>query len=156
MSSEAQDLEAIQKACMISFGVALKPTDIIARDIPAGIAARATVFGVGAKGLYVYIFSQGGMVLADVKKIIRQMQCEPDMFFPPRADGTYFHRVGVAKFKTLFPGKHITSSDDTRYYETLAPYNPALVRISQVNGELRGFVTESKEWRRFKAFTFTK
>lgn len=141
---------------MVHFGVSLKPTEVIIRDVPAGIAARATVFRAGAKGLYVYIFSQGGMVLGDVKKIIRQMQCEADMFFPPRSDGTYFHRIGVAKFKALFPGKHIVSSEDTRYYETLAPYNPALVRVSQVNGEIRGFVNESREWRKAKTYHFTK
>lgn len=156
MDSDAEDLAAIQQACMLHFGASLKPTEIIVRDMPVGAAAQATVFRTGLKGLYVYIFSQGSMLLADVKKIIRQMQCEAELFLPPRGDGGYFHRIGVAKFKALFPGKHIVSSEDTRYYETLAAYNPALVRISHVKGEIRGLVNESKQWRKITAYHFTK
>lgn len=156
MNDAILDDLAIEKSCKERFGVSLDIAEVIARGVPVGVAARATVFATTTKQVYVFIVSQGGLVLDDVRKIISRMQAEADIFVPPYGEAEYFDRIGQAKFKTMFPGKPILSEDDLRYYKNLAPYNPALVRLSKIKGELRGFEAESKTWRKVKDYTYSK
>ena len=156
MNDEIYDDVAIERAIKNRFGVKLNITEVVVRDIATGYTSVATVFKTSPTALYVLIRSQSGQVLADVKKIIRNMNLEADACLPPHGDNEYFKRIGVEKFKTLFPGKHIMSDDDTRYYQTLAPYSPALVRIAKVKGDIRAFHFESKSWRKVRDYTFNK
>lgn len=156
MNDAILDDLAIEKSCKERFNVNLDIAEVIARGVPVGVAARATVFVTANKQAYTYIQSQSGMVMDDVRKIISRMQTEAELFVPPYGEPGYFERIGRAKFKVMFPGKPIVSDDDLRYYKNLAPYNPALIRLSKIKGELRGFETESKMWRKVKDYTYSK
>ena len=148
--------DATQHAIEAAFAQKLRISEVIARDLPVGFAATATVFKTSPNMLYVLVHSQSPMVLADVRKIVRSMNMDPEDYEPPHGDAEYFNRIGIARFKEMFPGKHIMSDDDTRYYRTLAPYNPALVRIARVKGDIRGFHIETKTWRKVKDYAFSK
>lgn len=156
MNDAILDDLAIEKSCKERFGVTVDVTEVIVRAVPVGVATRATVFVTANRQVYVYIASQSGMVLDDVRKIIRRMELEADIFVPPHGEAAYFDRIGRSKFKIMFPGKAIVGEDDLRYYKNLAPYNPALVRLSKIKGEIRGFEVESKSWRKVKDYTYSK
>jgi hypothetical protein len=156
MNDDMYDDLAIERACEAIFNLKLTITEVVARRISTGYTSTATVFKTAPTALYVYIEAQGALLFADVVKILRQMNVEADSYLPPHGDKEYFKRIGEQKFKAMFPGKHITSEEDTRYYQTLAPYNPALVQIAKVKGDIRSFHYESKLWRKVRGYSFNK
>lgn len=157
MNTDLYDNTAIERACESVFGVRLTVLEVVVRKLPTGFASTATVFKTAnPTALYVMINSQTSVVLADVQKMVRQMNCEAEEFLPPHGDADYFDRIATQKFKAMFPGKYITSADDLRYYRTLAPYSPALVRLSKVKGDIRAFNYESKSWRKVKDYAYSK
>lgn len=156
MDRQAYDNSSIERLVEREFGLSLRVTELVARSIATGYTSTATVFKATPTALYVLINAQGNLLLADVRKIIRHMNMEADAYMPPHGDADYFRRIGEGKFKALFPGKHIMSDEDTRYYRTLAVYNPALVRIAKVNGDIRSYHSESKSWRKVREYSYSK
>lgn len=146
----------IEHAIEAAFGMKLNINEVVARNIPTGYTATATLFKTSPNVLYAFITSQGNLLLADVRKMLRAMNVDVEAYLPPHGDKDYFRRIGEEKFKTIFPGKHIMSDDDTRYYQTLAPYNPALVKVERVKGEIRAFQFESKSWRKVCDYAYSK
>lgn len=155
MNEEVFSDLAIEKSCKEYFGVPLDIGNVLVRAVPVGVATKATLFTAANGQVYLHIMSQSALVLDDVQKIVHRMQCVADTFLPPHAEKDYFDRIGRAKFKVMFPGKHISSDEDLRYYKNLAPYSPALVRISKVKGEVRGFDREAKMWRKVKDYSYS-
>ena len=155
MTDEPYDSTTLRRAIREAFGVALEIKEIVVRKLPTGYASEATVF-LTTSGLYVFVASQGNMLQADVRKMMRVMNVDVEAFIPPHGDAEYFKRIGTQKFKEIFPGKHIMSDDDIRYYQTLAPYNPALVKVERVKGDIRGFHFESKSWRKVREYTYSR
>lgn len=147
---------AIEKSCKERFERTFDIAEVVVRGMPVGIAARATVFTTTKGQMFCYIVSQSGMVLDDVRKIVHRMQCEAEVFVPPHSEADYFDRIGRGKFKVMFPGKPILGEDDLRYYKNLAPYNPALVLLNKIKGEIRGFEVESKTWRKARDYAYSK
>lgn len=156
MTDDMYDDYAIERACRQSFGIKLDVSEVIARQIPTGFTSTATVFKTSPNMVYVFIHSQSNQLLADVRNMLRHMNIEAGDFLPPHGEKDYFKRIGEAKFKAMYPGKHIMSDEDTRYQRTLAPYNPALIRVARIRGEIRGFHFESKSWRKVKDYSFSR
>lgn len=156
MTDKMSDDTAIERTIEAHFGLKLKVSEMIARRIPTGYTSTATLFKTSPNVLYAFVQTQGGMLLADVRKIMRAMNVDVEEYVPPHGDKDYFRRIGTDKFKDIFPGKHIMSDEDIRYYQTLAPYNPALARIERVKGEIRAFHFESKSWRKVRDYSFSK
>lgn len=155
--NEAFDDKAIEQACKDQFGVSLDIGEVIARGISAGQSAFAAVFKTTSGQLFVYILSRGQQqLLADVQKMVLRMECEAETYYPPNGEKEYFDRIGREKFKALFPGKHILGEDDLRHYKGLAPYNPALVRLNKVKGEIRAYDEHLKTWRKVKDYHYSK
>lgn len=153
---EALDEHTIEEACKQQFGLSITVADIIAHDVSVGQTARATVFKTGTGQVYAFIASRGSQLFGDVQKSILRMQCEAEAYYPPHGEKEYFERIAREKFKMLFPGKHIVGDDDIRYYKGLAPYNPALVRLSKVKGEIRAYDDHLKAWRKVKDFSYSR
>lgn len=156
MSDLVPDDPTIKEICKDRFGIDLNIAETILRAVPVSASARANVFLTNNHQMYVLIASQSAIVLDDVRKIIVRMQCEAEEFLPPHCEEEYFDRIARAKYKIMFPGKRITGEDDLRYYKSLAPYNPALVRISKIKGEIRGYDAASKLWRKVKDYTYSR
>ena len=65
------------------------------------------------------------------------MGMRAELFLPPKGQPRYFEDIGKRKFREVFPGRRHVTDEDLHFYKTLAPYNPALVLISEVeNGEI--------------------
>lgn len=156
MNDALLDDLAIEKICKDSFDRTLDIAEVIVRGLPAGVATRASFFATTKGQVFLLVTSQSGLVLDDVRKIVHRMQCEAEVFVPPHGETGYFDRIGRAKFKAMFPGKPIVGEDDLRYYKNVAPYNPALVLLSRIKGEIRGFEVESRTWRKVKDFAYSK
>jgi hypothetical protein len=156
MNDEIYSDVTIERTIEASFGLKLNISEVVVREIPVGYTATATLFKTSPNMLYCFIQSQSNLVLADVRKILRNMNVDVEGYLPPHGDKEYFQRIGVEKFKTMFPGKHIMGDEDTRYYQTLAPYNPALMRVSRVKGDVRAFHIETKSWRKVKDYAFSR
>lgn len=156
MNDEIFDDIAIENSCKAYFNTNLTIASVIVRAIPTGLSSRATIFTTKQGHTYAYIVAHGNQVLDDVHKMIHRMQCQADHYIPPHGDKDYFNRIGQAKFKAMFPGKHITSDDDLRYYKNLTPYNPALVRLAKVSGEIRAYEPHSKTWHKVKDYSYSK
>jgi hypothetical protein len=156
MNDDIYDDIAIERACEAHFGLTLSISEVIVRGVSVGVAPQATLFRTGQNAHYLYITSPSMMVLGDVIQIVQRMGMSAEKYLAPHGDDEYFHRIGVTKFKQLFPGKYITGPEDTRYYESLAKYNPALVRISRVKGEILGYVIAARQWRRVRDYSYSK
>ncbi len=156
MNNEAFDIAAIEKACKDQFGLELKVGEFIASGFSVGQSAWATIFKTSSGQLFLYVLSRGAQLYADVQKMVMRMECEAETYYPPFAEKEYFERIAREKFKVLFPGKHIVGDDDLRHYKGLSPYNPALVKLSRVKGEIRGYDEHLKTWRKVKDFHYSK
>lgn len=146
----------LEKTIGREFDLQLDITDVISRDITVGITAKGTVFKTPQNTHFLHVTSQGTLNFGDVKRIVRSMGLEAEAFLPPRGDQEYFKRIGIEKFKQMFPGKYLMGDEDTRYYETLAPYNPALVRLSKIKGEILGYTIATGQWHKVKSYAYTK
>ena len=122
------------------FGMDIEAASVVLDHADVSRTAQATVLLTNKKQLLVYIEGSSPLLLADIKKIIAHMGLKAELYLPPRGWPAYFDDIGSQKFRQVFPGMKITSKDDLVYYRTLAPYNPALVLISEVkNGEIYQF-----------------
>lgn len=146
----------IENTCKERFGVGLDIVDVIVRAVPVSLSAQATLLKAKPGQVYLFIASHSHMLLDDVRKITQRMNLEADEFLPPYGEADYFERIARDKFKVMFPGKRITGEEDLRYYKNLASYNPALVRIAKVKGEVRAFDPNTKTWRKVKDYAYTK
>ncbi len=147
---------AIEKTCHERFGITFDIAEVIVRAVPVGITAQGTLFKTTNNQLLLYVASQAAQLLDDVQKIVSRMNLEAETYLPPRGEAEYFDRIGRDKFKVMFPGKHINSEDDIRYYKNLAPYNPALVRVARVKGEVRAYDPQSRTWHKVKDYAYSK
>ncbi|USN96170.1 MAG: hypothetical protein H6797_03770 [Candidatus Nomurabacteria bacterium] len=140
------------------FGLNVDIDSTIVRQVPVSHTAVASVYLTRKKQLYVYISAQSSLTLGDVKKLINRMGLKPELFVPPKGRPHYFDDIGRAHFKAVFPGRANISTSDLTYYRTLAPYNPALVQISEIpTGEIRQFDTDAHgNWRVSAKFAYRR
>lgn len=140
---------ALERMSRDKFGFNTDVQSIILPRADVSRTATATVFLTKKKQLVAYIEANSPMTLGDVKKLVLRMGMRAEMFFPPKGQPNYFDDIATEKFRNVFPGMRVVSSDDLTYYRTLAPYNPALVLISEVkNGEIYQFDADARTgWR---------
>ena len=149
MKQSVFDELALERLMSEQFGFAGDIQSVILANADVSHTARATVFLTKKKQLMVYISATSPLILSDVKKIISRMGLKAELFFPPKGQPHYFHDIALKKFLSVFPGRIRTTDEDLLFYKTLAPYNPALVLISEVkNGEIYQFDPDSRsQWR---------
>lgn len=156
MNNESFTAEAITRACKDRFGISVDAADVVAGGFSVGQSSQAAVFKTSTGQVFLFVLSRGTQLLADVQKIVLRTECEAETYYPPNGEKEYFDRIAREKFKALFPGKRIVGEDDLRYYRGLAPYNPALVRLNKVKGEIRAYDEHLKSWRKVKDFHYSK
>lgn len=158
MNDELFDDMALERLAKEKFGLDIDVDTVIVRQIMVSRTTKATVFLTKKKQLFAYVAGQSRLVLGDVKKIVTRMGLVPELFVPPRGHIDYFDEVGRGKFRDVFPGRGAPNADDIMFYRTLAPYNPAMVLISEVkNGEINCFDSDSKGgWRVAAKFAYRR
>jgi hypothetical protein len=158
MRDEIYDDMALEQICKERFGVDAEIAQVILREADVSRSAVATIFLTKKKQLLVYVHGHSRLLLSDVKKIIARMGLKAELYFPPKGQPDYFDVVGREKFRNVFPGRGHISEDDIIFYRTLAPYNPALVLISEVkNGEIYKYDSDAKkDWRLAVKFAYRR
>jgi hypothetical protein len=158
MGDKMYDELALERAMKVSFGVDADIRQAIVFKVPVSRTAEATLFLTTKKQLYLYITGKTKLLLGDIKKIVAHMGLKAELYLPPKGHPLYFDEIGRSKFSEVFPGRSHINNDDIIFYKTLAPYNPALVLISEVkNGAVYQFDTDSNtNWRLAAKFTYRR
>ncbi len=158
MNTAVYDDVALERIIKDKFGLSLDVENVILRQVDASRTAKATVLLSKKHQLLVYIEASSPMLLADVKKIISRMGFKAELYMPPKGRPHYFDEVGRIKFSEVFPGRKVITDQDIIFYRTLAPYNPALVMISEVRGgEIYQYDADSRSnWRVGAKFAYRR
>lgn len=158
MNSAIYDDLALERLVKEKFGMSVEIESVILRQSDVSRTAKATVFLTKKRQLMLYINATSPLLLADVKKLVSRMGLKAEQYMPPRNQPHYFDDIGRSKFLEVFPGRSRISRDDIQFYRTLAPYNPALVMISEVkNGEIYQFDADSRGgWRVGAKFAYRR
>lgn len=149
---------ALERSLRDNFGLKTNVDKVIVRQIGAGPSSEATVFLTDKKQLMAYIHSESKQTLGDVQKILSRMGLKAELYVPPKGHPDYFDTIGREHFRNVFPGRGHISADDIIYYRTLAPYNPALIVISEVrNGEIHEYNRDTRGgWRVASKFSYRR
>lgn len=158
MNDSVYDDMALEQIANSRFGMQIDISHVIVRNVPVSRVAQATLFLTTKKQLLLYVHGTSKLLLADVKKIVSRMGLSAEQYMPPKGQLNYFDEIGATKYRAVFPGMNNPSEQDLQYYRTLAPYNPALIQISEVkNGEVKQFDTDSaSEWRVSAKFAYRR
>jgi hypothetical protein len=158
MNDEMYDDLALERAAKALFGLDIDISQVIVRNVAVSRTATATVFLTKKKQLLAFIHGPSRLLMGDVKKIVARMGLKAELYFPPKGQPDYFDTLALEKFREVFPGRgHVTDSDLV-FYRTLAPYNPALVMISEVkNGEIYQYDSDARSsWRIAAKFAYRR
>ena len=158
MNDQLYDDVALERQIKAQFGVDSEVDSVIARRIPVGRSAEATLFLTSKKQLFLYVGGESRLLLSDIKKIVSHVGLHAEMYVPPKGRPRYFDEVGTAKFKEIFPGRNVVTEQDIAFYKTLAPYSPALVIIREVkNGIIFQYDSDAKNsWRPHAKFSYRR
>lgn len=158
MNDEIYDDLALERIAFDQFGLDIDISKVIVRQVEVGRVAKATVILTKKKQLLVYVSGHSKLLFGDIKKIISRMGLKAEIYFPPKGRIDYFDEIGREKFRAVFPGRSHISDDDILFYRTLAPYNPALVLISEVkNGEIYQYDSDARGgWRVATKFAYRR
>lgn len=158
MNNELYDDLALERVCKDRFGLDVAIDQVVVRDIEVGRVTKATVFLTKKKQLLVFVHSHSKLLLSDVKKIVARMGLKADTYLPPKHHPEYFDAIGRQKFREVFPGRGHITEQDIIFYRTLAPYNPALVLVSEVkNGEIYCYNSDAAGgWRVCAKFAYRR
>ena len=158
MNPDVYDDMALEQIAKSRFGMSIDIDHVVVRAVPVSRVARATLFLTTKKQLLLYVTGTSRLLLSDIKKIVSRMGLTAELYIPTKAQPNYFDDIGTQKFKDVFPGRSHPSKADLQYYRTLAPYNPALVQISEVRtGEIKQFDTDAaNQWRVVAKFAYRR
>ncbi len=127
---EVKGLKSLESTCRVLFGTSIQPKQILESNIPTRKSSYTTIFETTSGEVYALCIANTPLVFADISRIIKDIDTGPVKYLPPRNDAEYFHAYGRKIFQDLFPGRALNPNDDISFYTSLAPYNPALVRLT--------------------------
>lgn len=158
MNDEMFDDVALERLAKEKFGLDIDIDQVIVRQVMVSHTTKATVFLTKKKQLFVYVAGHSRLLFSDIKKIVSRMGLVAELYVPPKNQPDYFDAIGREKFKAVFPGRGHVSPEDIVFYRTLAPYNPAMVLISEVKGgEIFQYDSDSKGgWRVAAKFAYRR
>jgi hypothetical protein len=123
---------ALERSIKDYFGVDADIMHLVVFNVPVGRSVYATLFLTSKKQLLLSVAGQSRLTLGDIKKLVSRMGLKAEQYFPPKNRPDYFNEIAREKFHDVFPGRKNIIDDDLHFYRLLAPYNPALVQISEV------------------------
>lgn len=148
VSQQYADL-ALDEKLKSEFAFSQDIKKVLLHNIPVSPTLEATVFTTTKHQLFVLISGGARANLADIQKIIKRMGLKSEFCVPPKGDAGYFTRHATEQFTSTYPGSKPRDDSDLRYFITLTPYAPALVRISEVSlGIINQYDTDAATgWR---------
>lgn len=156
MNDEIADDIAVEELVKSHFGLQVDIKQMIVRDIPVSHTAVASVFLTPKHQVFALLRAHSVLTYGDVRKMAKHMGLEVETYLAPGHDDAYFNKIAREKFRQVFPGRHDVAEDELHYYRTLVPYNPALLKISGINGGvIKQFDShDSSEWRVAARFAY--
>lgn len=153
---EAAEIIDIEQKCRDLFDLGVHVRRVVIGNVQTGARARATVFEADRHTLYVLCMGDDTLVLRDVQRMIKGMGIEPEAYLPPHGDKNYFAEFGRQAIKSMYPGRTSSAGLETSFYQALAPYSPALVRIARINGEIREYHSPLQQWQKLQDCSYSK
>jgi len=149
---------ALERSIKEYFGIDADIKHNIVFKVPVGPSVIATLFLTSKKQLFLHLSGQSKLLLGDVKKIVARMGLVAEVYVPPKGRPDYFNEVGRSKFHEVFPGRKNIHDEDLYFYRTLAPYNPALILVSEVkDGHVYQYDSDSNtKWRASVKFAYRR
>lgn len=149
MNSDIYDDVVLEEIAKDRFGVGLDIEKVYVRNVPAGRSANVSVFLTAKNKMYAIITGSAPLTLGDVRKIIIRMGLKAEAYCSPKNRTNYFDDIAIEKFKNVYPGRKDITETDLRFYRLMAPYNPALVSISEItHGVINQFDPNAESgWR---------
>ena len=144
----------IEHLCRDSFGVTLLVKRIVIADLTSSKGTRTTVFESTNGGLYAFSSVTAPLVLADIQKIMTRVGISVERYLPPRGDSEYFLQFGRSAFLDAYPGRRSVEDRETTFYQTLAPYGPALVKIARIKEGLFEFIPVVERWHKKMNYSY--
>lgn len=152
----ALKMEQLEKLCRVIFKLNLRIDKLIADKLPIGKDSFASVFITDHNNVYVFCHGYEILKFADIKDIINLMGMEAEAYLPPHADKNYFVDFGYKEFQKYYPGRRNVDIKETAFYQTLAPYSPALVRINKINGTINQYNPATKKWQNAIGYSYLR
>lgn len=154
----ATHLVDLEHACQDNFGVQLKIKRIISDDISTSDKSNTTVFETDNHTIYAFCRADSKLTLSDVKHIMKRMGMEVEAFLPPRGIDDYFVKFSRQAFTATYPGRNVgdMTAQQRAFYQDLAPYSPALVRVGRVKGEIREYFAALQRWQRSRPYSYAR
>jgi hypothetical protein len=156
ISSKVTAVSQIELACKQRFGLSIKVESIVIDGMPTSRNSHTSIFKADRHTMYALCTSDEPLVLADIKSIVRSIGMKAEAYLPPNADENYFLRFGQKMFQSVFPGRTAKTDQDTAFYQTLAPYSPALIRIAKIDGEIRQYDNIWQKWQMALRFSYQR
>ena len=156
MNDEITDDIAVEELVKSHFGLQVDVKQMVVRNIPVSHTAVANVFLTPKHQLFALIKAHAPLTFGDVKRMAKHMGLNIEAYCAPGHDDAYFNKIAREKFRQVFPGRHDISENELHYYRTLVPYNPALLKVSGINGGvIKQFDShDSSEWRVAARFAY--
>lgn len=110
-------------------------------------SATMTVFSTDDNNIYAAIESDTVLRLGDVERLVKEAGFRPTHYAAPQGHKGYFIQHAYNIFTAVYPGRTKWTPDQETYYQLLAPYSPALVKLGGMFGSVRQYNTFGKVWQ---------
>ncbi len=138
----------IHNLCKNYFKVSVDVKSILFEDVPIAKGAFATIFSTPDHRVYALCTSNTSLSLRDIQQIIKSMGFKSKGYYAPHGDKDYFRRLGREIFRNAYPARIKWTAEEESYYQTLAPYSPALIQLGGVSRQIRRYNEMSNTWQK--------
>lgn len=153
---DIEKISRVESICKKHFRIDLQIENIILDAVPTSNNSHTSIFKTKRNQVYALCVSAEPLTLADVKNIVKSMGMKAEIYLPPNADRDYFLRCGRNIYKSVFPGREAKTDADTKFYQTFTTYNPALVMIAEVSGEIRQYNKIWRQWQKSLEYSYLR
>lgn len=149
-------LRQIEQFCFDYFKVKLPIEEVVADHFATSKNSYITIFRTKSGNMYALCNVEGGreLSLAEVKAIMRHAGLRIAGTAPPEGNARFFRSFAEKLFKQVYPNRHVTERTDLRYYESLTPYSPALVKIREIHDGVSQYNAHFDTWDRMIDLTY--
>ena len=138
------------------FHLHLPVEELLFDDIETGADSYAVLFRSGRHLYALFVDEQQRQTLSDVKSMMRSMGIKPLKVLPPHADPEYFAREAEHEFSTAYPAIKMIDPETIRFYQGYVTYAPGLVRIGEINGSIKRYVSIVPHWQTAFEYRFKR
>jgi hypothetical protein len=153
---QVTEITDIEHICRDQFATDIVIKQAIISGLIVGEAASVTIVETDRKELYALCQSTHPLTLASIRRIVRNMGAEAEVYIPPAHDRNYFINYGRKAFTAVFPGRKLTLHDDLSYYISQCPYSPALIKIARIDGEIREYIPVVEQWKKVLEYSYNR